>query len=56
MASEMVPALRRSARAGVDINTIRAWLDHMSSDTTHIYSEVDLEMKAEALARVDTAP
>src|SRR3546814_4444138 len=32
-------------RAGVDINTIRAWLGHVSLDTTHIYAEVDLEMK-----------
>ncbi|WP_108522823.1 tyrosine-type recombinase/integrase [Bradyrhizobium algeriense] len=40
-------------RAGVDINTIRAWLGHVSLDTTHIYAEVDLEMKALALARVD---
>ena len=37
-------------RAGVDINTIRAWLGHVSLDTTHIYAEVDLEMKAKALA------
>lgn len=40
-------------RAGVDINTIRAWLGHVSLDTTHIYAEVDLEMKAKALASVD---
>lgn len=40
-------------RAGVDINTIRAWLGHVSLDTTHIYAEVDLEMKAKALACVD---
>jgi integrase/recombinase XerD len=40
-------------RAGVDINTIRAWLGHVSLDTTHIYAEVDIEMKAKALARVD---
>ena len=40
-------------RAGVDINTIRAWLGHVSLDTTHIYAEVDMEMKAKALARVD---
>jgi ribonuclease HI len=40
-------------RAGVDINTIRAWLGHVSLDTTHIYAEVDLEMKAKALAKVD---
>ena len=40
-------------RAGVDINTIRAWLGHVSLDTTNIYAEVDLEMKAKALACVD---
>jgi site-specific recombinase XerD len=40
-------------RAGVDINTIRAWLGHVSLDTTHVYAEVDLEMKAKALASVD---
>jgi integrase/recombinase XerD len=37
-------------RAGVDINTIRAWLGHVSLATTNIYAEVDLEMKAQALA------
>jgi len=40
-------------RAGVDINTIRAWLGHVSLDTTNIYAEVDLEIKAKALARCD---
>jgi integrase/recombinase XerD len=40
-------------RAGVDINTIRAWLGHVSLDTTNIYAEVDMEMKAKALASVD---
>jgi site-specific recombinase XerD len=40
-------------RAGVDINTIRAWLGHVSLDTTQVYAEVDLEMKAKALASVD---
>jgi len=40
-------------RAGVDINTIRAWLGHVSLDTTHVYAEVDLEMKAKALDSVD---
>jgi site-specific recombinase XerD len=38
-------------RAGVDINTIRAWLGHVSLATTNVYAEVDLEMKAKALAR-----
>lgn len=40
-------------RAGVDINTIRAWLGHVSIDTTNIYAEVDLEMKGRALAKCD---
>ena len=38
-------------RAGVDINTVRAWLGHVSLDTTNIYAEIDLEGKAEALAK-----
>jgi site-specific recombinase XerD len=42
-------------RAGVDINTIRAWLGHVSLDTTHIYAEVDMEMKAKALATLDVS-
>lgn len=37
-------------RCGVDINTIRIWLGHVSLQTTHMYAESDLEMKAEALA------
>jgi site-specific recombinase XerD len=36
-------------RAGVDINTIRAWLGHVSLETTNIYAETDLDMKAKAL-------
>jgi site-specific recombinase XerD len=40
-------------RAGVDINTIRGWLGHVSLDTTNVYAEVDLEMKAKALASCD---
>lgn len=39
--------------SGADINTIRAWLGHVSLDTTNIYAEVDLEMKAKALAHCD---
>jgi integrase/recombinase XerD len=37
-------------RSGVDINTIRAWLGHASLQTTHIYAQSDLQMKAKALA------
>lgn len=40
-------------RSGVDINTIRAWLGHVSLDTTNVYAEADLEMKAKALAHCD---
>ena len=40
-------------RAGVDINTIRAWLGHVSLTTTQIYAETDLEMKANALAHCE---
>lgn len=68
MASQHVPSLRKKSvsthtirhatavhllRSGVDINTIRAWLGHASLDTTHVYAEVDLEMKAEALAHCE---
>ncbi|MDE0623097.1 MAG: tyrosine-type recombinase/integrase [Bryobacterales bacterium] len=36
-------------RAGVDINTIRAWLGHARLDTTNIYVEIDVEAKQRAL-------
>ena len=32
-------------RSGVDINTIRDWLGHVSVATTNIYAEVDLKAK-----------
>ena len=37
----------------MDINTIRAWLGHVSLATTNVYAEVDLEMKAKALAKCE---
>lgn len=40
-------------RAGVDINTIRGWLGHVSLDTTNVYAEIDLQTKAEALAKCE---
>jgi len=64
-ASEQVPSLLKKRvsphtirhttathllRSGVDINTIRAWLGHVSLDTTNVYAETDLSMKAKALA------
>ena len=42
-------------RAGVDINTIRSWLGHVSLSTTNVYAEIDLEMKAKALAKCQVA-
>lgn len=42
-------------RSGVDINTIRAWLGHVSVNTTQVYAELDLEMKAKALATCEMA-
>jgi len=40
-------------QAGVDINTIRAWLGHVSLDTTNIYAETDLATKKRALATLE---
>jgi len=37
-------------RGGVDINTVRDWVGHVSVDTTNIYARVDLETKAKAIA------
>ena len=38
-------------KSGVDINTIRLWLGHVSIETTHGYAEADLDMKRKALAK-----
>ena len=43
-------------QAGVDINTIRAWLGHASIETTNIYAEIDLATKAKALATCAIQP
>ena len=40
-------------RSGVDINTTRDWLSHVSLETTNIYATNDLEMKAKALAHCE---
>ena len=42
-------------QAGVDLNTIRAWLGHASLDTTNVYAEIDLETKARAVALCDAS-
>ncbi len=36
--------------SGVDTKTLRVWLGHVSLQTTQIYAESDLKMKAKALA------
>jgi len=36
-----------------DLNTICAWLGHVSLNTTNIYAEIDLKMKAKALAHCE---
>lgn len=35
--------------AGVEVNVIRAWLGHVSLDTTNRYAEITVQMKAQAL-------
>jgi integrase/recombinase XerD len=43
-------------RGGVDINTVRDWLGHVSVDTTNIYARVDLETKAKAISHCEPGP
>ena len=50
----MAPA-SELVREDVDINTVRAWLGHASVDTTNIYAEINLEMKAKAVAPCEAA-
>lgn len=40
-------------QSGVDIDTIRKWLGHVSIDTTNIYAEINMEMKAAALKKCE---
>lgn len=42
-------------QAGVDMHTIRSWLGHVSLQTTRIYAESDLKMKAKALAKCEAS-
>ena len=41
--------------AELDINIVRAWLGHTTVNTTNIYAEINLEMKAKAIALCDMA-
>ena len=41
--------------SGVDITVIALWLGHESLETTHVYIEADLQMKQQALEKVEPA-
>ncbi len=44
-------------QSGVEVNVIRSWLGHVSIATTNRYIEIDLAMKAKALAACEvTSP
>jgi integrase/recombinase XerD len=38
-------------RAGNDANMVSYWLGHADSNTTHIYVEIDMEMKRQMLQK-----
>lgn len=38
-------------QAGVDLETIRMWLGHVSIETTHGYIKADIDMKRNALIK-----
>ena len=40
-------------QSGVPFNVIALWFGHESTNTTHRYVEVNLEMKVKALARLE---
>jgi integrase/recombinase XerD len=42
-------------RAGNDINTVSYWLGHADSNTTHIYVEIDMDIKRKML-QISPAP
>ena len=63
-ASERVPSIMRKrpsphtirhttathlVQAGVDVNTVRAWLGHSSVETTNIYVEISMDAKIKAI-------
>ena len=40
--------------AGVEVNVIRAWLGHVSLDTTNRYAEINIKMKEDALEAINS--
>ncbi len=43
-------------RAGNEITMISYWLGHASIDTTHIYVEIDMDMKRKMIAKAGAPP
>jgi len=39
-------------RAGNDVNMVSYWLGHADINTTHIYVEIDMEMKRQMLQKL----
>ena len=39
-------------KAGNELNVVRLWLGHANLNTTHMYAEIDMEMKKEILMKV----
>jgi hypothetical protein len=37
---------------GNELNVVRLWLGHASLNTTHLYVEINMEMKKEILSKV----
>ena len=42
-------------RSGNDVNMVSSWLGHAHINTTHVYLEIDMEMKRQMLQKA-TAP
>jgi hypothetical protein len=40
-------------RSGNDVNTVSYWLGHADINTTHIYLEIDMEMKRKMIEKTD---
>ncbi len=40
-------------RSGNDVNMVSCWLGHVDINTTHIYLEIDIEMKRKMIEKAD---
>ncbi len=38
-------------QSGNELNVVRLWLGHASLNTTHMYAEINMEMKKEILSK-----